>query len=61
MKEAKEYAAQALKYDPEFTIQGWKASPLHDNWNGAPDFQVQVERIFEGGRKAGIPEGQKTN
>jgi adenylate cyclase len=62
MKEAKEAAAQVLKYDPDFTIQGWRESPLHDNWNGDPTFKAQVERIFEGARKAGIPEGeQKTN
>jgi adenylate cyclase len=62
MKEAKEAAAKVLKYDPDFTIQGWLESPLHDHWNGDPTFKAQVERIVEGARKAGIPEGeQKTN
>jgi adenylate cyclase len=58
MKEAKEAAAQVLKYDPDFTIQGWMDSPLHDHWNGAPAFKAQLERIVEGARKAGIPEGE---
>ena len=62
MKEAKEAAAQVLKYDPDFTIQGWIESPLQDHWNGDPTFKAQLERIVEGARKAGIPEGeQKTN
>jgi hypothetical protein len=51
-----------LKYDPDFTIQGWIESPLHDNWNGDPKFKTQLDRILEGARKAGIPEGErKTN
>ncbi len=58
-KEAKEAAAQVLKYDPDFAIQGWMESPLHDNWNGDPTFKAQVERMVEGARKAGIPEGEK--
>ena len=58
-KEAKEAAAQVLKYDPGFTIQGWMESPLHDNWNGDPTFNAQLQRIVEGARKAGIPEGEK--
>ena len=57
MKEAKEAAAQVLKYDPDFTIQGWRSSLHH--WNGDPTFKAQVERIVEGARKAGIPEGEK--
>ena len=62
MKEAKEAAAQVLKYDPSFTIQGWIESPLQDHWNGDPTFKAQLQRIVEGARKAGIPEGeQKTN
>jgi adenylate cyclase len=62
MKEAKEAAAQVLKYDPSATIQGWIESPLHDHWNGDPTFNAQLQRIVEGARKAGIPEGeQKTN
>ena len=62
MKEAKEAAAKVLKYAPDATIQGWREGPLHDHWNGAPTFRTQLERIVEGARKAGIPEGeQKTN
>jgi adenylate cyclase len=61
-KEAKEAAAQVLKYDPDFTIQGWIESPLQDHWNGDPTFKAQLQRIVEGARKAGIPEGEhKTN
>jgi adenylate cyclase len=57
MKEAKEAAAQVLKYDPGFTIQGWI-----DHWSDDPTFNAQLQRIVEGARKAGIPEGeQKTN
>jgi adenylate cyclase len=57
--EAKEAAAKVLKYDPDATIQGWLESPLQDHWNGAPTFKAQLERILEGARKAGIPEGEK--
>ncbi len=57
MKEAKEAAAQVLKFDPSFTIQGWI-----DHWSDDPTFNAQLQRIVEGARKAGIPEGeQKTN
>jgi adenylate cyclase len=57
MKEAKEAAAQALKVDPNWTIQGWV-----DHWSDDPTFNAQLQRIVEGARKAGIPEGeQKTN
>jgi hypothetical protein len=57
MKEAKEAAAQVLKYDPSFTTQGWI-----DHWSDDPTFSAQLQRIVEGARKAGIPEGeQKTN
>ncbi|HEY1888330.1 MAG TPA: adenylate/guanylate cyclase domain-containing protein, partial [Roseiarcus sp.] len=53
-KEAKEAAAQVLKYDPGFTIQGWI-----DHWSDDPTFNAQLQRIVEGARKAGIPEGEK--
>ena len=56
-KEAKEAAAQVLKFNPDFTIQAWI-----DHWSDDPTFKAQLERIVEGARKAGIPEGeQKTN
>jgi adenylate cyclase len=51
MKEAKEAAAQVLKFDPDFTIQGWI-----DHWSDDPTFNAQLRRIVEGARKAGIPE-----
>jgi adenylate cyclase len=54
MKEAKEAAAQVLKFDPDFTIQGWI-----DHWSDDPTFNAQLQRIVEGARKAGIPEGEK--
>ncbi len=57
-REAKDAAALVLKYDPDFTIQGWMQSSLQDHWNGAPAFKAQLERIVEGARKAGLPEGE---
>ncbi len=56
MKEAKEAAAQVLKANPDFTIQGWI-----DHWSDDPTFNAQLQRIVEGARKAGIPEGEKTD
>jgi hypothetical protein len=62
MKEAKEAAAQVLKFKPDFNVQGWLESPLHDYWNGDPTFRAQLARILEGAHKAGLPEGErKTN
>jgi class 3 adenylate cyclase/TolB-like protein len=55
-KEAKEAAAQLQKLYPGFTVQtsvGWH---LSDD----PTYNAQVERIREGYRKAGMPEGDKT-
>ena len=56
LKEAKEAAAQVLKYNPGFTIQGWI-----DHWSDDPTFNAQLQRIVEGARRAGIPEGEKAN
>ena len=54
MKEAKEAAAQVLKYEPAFTIQRWI-----DHWSDDPTFNAQLQRIAEGVRKAGLPEGER--
>ncbi len=54
MNEAKEAAAQVLKYEPGFTIQGWI-----NHWSDDPTFNAQLLRIAEGVRKAGLPEGEK--
>jgi adenylate cyclase len=59
MKEAKEAAAQVLKHDPGLTIQNLIEGPLQDHWNGDPTFNAQLQRIVEGVRKAGLPEGEK--
>ena len=57
-KEAKEAAAQLQKVYPGFTVQTWAG--IH--WSDDPTFNTQYQRIVEGLRKAGIPEGeQKTN
>jgi tetratricopeptide (TPR) repeat protein len=57
-KEAKDAAAQLLKVYPGFTVQTWAG--IH--WTDDPTFNAQYQRITEGLRKAGVPEGeQKTN
>ena len=54
-KEAKEAAAQLQKVYPGFTVQTWAG--IH--WTDDPTFNTQNQRITEGLRKAGIPEGEK--
>jgi TolB-like protein/class 3 adenylate cyclase/Tfp pilus assembly protein PilF len=57
-REAKEAAAQLQKVYPGFTVQTWAGHHFSDD----PTFDAQFQRILEGLRKAGIPEGeQKTN
>jgi adenylate cyclase len=57
-KEAKEVAAQLQKVHPGFTVQTYAGMHLSDD----PTFNAQFQRIVEGLRKAGVPEGeQKTN
>jgi adenylate cyclase len=57
-KEAKEAAAQLQKVYPGFTVQTWAG--MH--WSDDPTFNAQYQRIVEGLRKAGVPEGErKTN
>jgi adenylate cyclase len=56
--EAKEAAAQLQKVLPGFTVQTWAAR----HSSGDPTYNAQDQRIIEGLRKAGVPEGeQKTN
>jgi hypothetical protein len=58
MKEAKEAAAQAQKVYPGLTVRTLLDWHLSDD----PTFHAQLQRIAEGARKAGVPEGeQKTN
>jgi adenylate cyclase len=53
-KEAKEAAAQLQKVYPGFTVQTWAGI----RWSDDPTFNAQYERITEGLRKAGLPEGE---
>jgi adenylate cyclase len=52
-EEAKEAAGQLQKVYPGFTVQTW--SGIH--WSDDPTFNTQNQRIIEGLRKAGLPEG----
>jgi hypothetical protein len=54
-KEAKEAAAQLQKLDPGLTVQSYAG--IH--WTDDPTFNAQHQRIVEGLRKAGVPEGEK--
>jgi tetratricopeptide (TPR) repeat protein len=54
-KEAQDAAAQLLRVSPGFTVQGWAG--IH--WTDDPTFNPQYQRIVEGLRKAGVPEGEK--
>jgi adenylate cyclase len=54
-KEAKEAAAQLQKVYPGFTVQTWAG--IH--WSDDPTFNMQYQRITEGLRNAGVPEGEK--
>jgi adenylate cyclase len=54
-KEAKEAAAQLQKVYPGFTVQ--TVAGVH--WSDDPTFNAQYQRMIEGLRKAGVPEGEK--
>jgi len=57
-KEATENVAQLRKLYPDFTVQTWAGRHMSDD----PTYNAQNQRIIEGLRKAGLPEGeQKTN
>jgi adenylate cyclase len=51
-KEAKEAVAELRKLDPSFTLLSVAADHLSDD----PTYSAQSARIFEGLRKAGVPE-----
>jgi tetratricopeptide (TPR) repeat protein len=55
MKEATEAAAQAQKVYPGLTVQTLLVWHLSDD----PTFSAQLQRIADGLRKAGVPEGEK--
>ena len=56
-KEAKDAVAQLLKVDPNFTVQ-----TLQHRVSNDPTFNSEMDRIVEGLRKAGAPDGPvKTN
>ena len=52
-KEARDAAAQLQKVYPGFTVQTWAGI----RWTEDPTFNGQNQRIIEGLRKAGLPEG----
>jgi hypothetical protein len=54
IKEAREAATQLQKLSPGFTVQ--KSAGSH--WSDDPTFNAQQQRITEGLRKAGLPEGE---
>jgi hypothetical protein len=54
-KEAKDAAAQLRKIYPGFTVQTWAGRHMSDD----PTYNAQSQRIIEGLRKAGVPEGEK--
>jgi TolB-like protein/Tfp pilus assembly protein PilF len=54
-KEAKDAAAQLQKVHPGFTVQTYAGLRRSDD----PTFNAQFQRILEGLRKAGVPEGEK--
>jgi TolB-like protein len=55
MKEARDAAAQLQKAYPGFTVQ----TLLGMHWTDDPTFDAQYQRLAEGLRKAGVPEGEK--
>jgi TolB-like protein len=57
-KEAKDAAAQLEEVSPGYTVQTWVGRHMSDD----PTYNARNQRIIEGMRKAGVPEGeQKTN
>jgi tetratricopeptide (TPR) repeat protein len=57
MKEARDAAAQLQKVYPGFTVQTFLG--FYSNYSDDPTFDAQDQRIAEGLRKAGVPEGEK--
>jgi adenylate cyclase len=54
-KEAKDAVAQLQKVYPGYTVQDWAG--IH--WSDDPTFNAAYQRMVEGLRKAGLPEGEK--
>ena len=54
-KEAKDDAAQLQKVGPGFAVQIWAGRHMSDD----PTYNAQYQRVVEGLRKAGVPEGEK--
>ncbi len=54
-REAKEAAAKLQKVYSGFTVQTWAGHHFSDD----PTFDAQFQRVLEGLRKAGLPEGEK--
>jgi TolB-like protein/class 3 adenylate cyclase/Flp pilus assembly protein TadD len=50
--EARAAAAIGLENNPAYTIKGFRAGPFSDN----PTFLAQRERVYDGMRKAGLPD-----
>ena len=53
-KEAKETVAQLQKVQPGYTVQTWAGRHISDD----PTYKAQYQRVVEGLRKAGLPEGE---
>ena len=53
-KEAKDAAAQLQKVGPVFAVQTWAGRHMSDD----PTYNAQYQRVVEGLRKAGVPEGE---
>jgi adenylate cyclase len=56
-KEARDAAAQLQKLFPRFTVQTFAG--ITAQFTSDPTFTAQIQRILEGLRKAGLPEGDK--
>jgi hypothetical protein len=53
IKDAREAARAGLELNPSFTLARYRSSPLGDN----PVYLSGRERVYEGFRIAGVPEG----
>jgi hypothetical protein len=53
MSEARAATKAGLAFNPTFTIRRYRAGAFSDN----PTYLAQRERIYDGMRKAGVPEG----
>jgi TolB-like protein len=57
IKEARDAAAQLQKVYPGFTVQNFAG--FYAQYGSDPTYTAQTQRIAEGLRKAGVPEGDK--